>query len=189
MSSSVQIEKPYKFGETEPVERAWSYAKVFARESSRLRIASSEEQTVLLKSLLEKMPEPMWLLYVLVVPRGEGDPGRYQSREPLSREQVLAFLDRFKNYLESDGRYNLWLKAEVGPDLLVSDRHDLVYAYGEMDEWAKVLTRLGWEEVDSKSLTLPDPHSHHYHEVFDDDAQQLLLSREWDYSKLRELDY
>ena len=188
MASTVELEGIYKLGDGAPQERAWSSAKLFAREGSRLRIASSERQTDLLKALIEKMPDSMWLLYELVVPRGEGDPGRYQSHEPLGRDEVTAFLERFKNYLDVDGRHNLWLKAELGPELLVSDRHNLVYAYGALDEWARTLVRLGWTESDLEALSLPDPHSHHYHAIFDDDAQQVLSSMEWDYSPLRQQD-
>ena len=44
----------------------------------------------------------MLLLYVLVVSRGEGDVGRYQSSEPKAREQVKQFVYKFGGFLELD---------------------------------------------------------------------------------------
>ena len=45
----------------------------------RLVIAPKSHQTQLLEQLLGCLPEPYLLLYVLVVPRGIGEPGRYES--------------------------------------------------------------------------------------------------------------
>ena len=42
------------------------------------------EQADLLQRLSALLPEPFYVLYVLHTPRGEGEPGRYQSTE-LSR--------------------------------------------------------------------------------------------------------
>jgi hypothetical protein len=142
----------------------------------------------MLGALLEQMPEPLWVLYVLIVPRGEGEAGRYQSAEPLTLTEARAFLNRFRNYFEADGRHNIWLKSEDGPALLVCDRHDLIYGYGPIDQWADALQKLGWTEVERKAISLPDPHSHHYHAIFDDDAQKVLSFLQWQHSPLREQD-
>jgi len=192
MMTTAKLDDIYKLGSAEPHESACTFDKVFARDlkagSPQLCIASSGNQIDLLETLLEHMPEPMWLLYVLVVPRGEGGNGRYQSTEPQSRQEIQAFLGRFRNYLEADGRHNIWLKSEKGPALLVFDRHNLIYAYGPIDEWAKALLELGWSEVERKAISLPDPHSHHYHAIFDDDAREVLSYMQWQHSPLREQD-
>jgi hypothetical protein len=134
------------------------------------------------------MPEPLWILYVLIVPRGEGQAGRYQSAEFFTRSDIAVFLDRFRNYFESDARHHLWLKSEDGPELLVYDSHGLIFAYGPVDGWADELLQMGWKEVEEGSIILPNPHQHHYHEIFDDDARQVLSSMKWVHSPLREQD-
>jgi hypothetical protein len=193
MQQIEHLEELYKIGMTSPQAKAWSPGKVFARDErdavKHLRIAAESEQVQLIETLVEKMQEPFWLLYVLVVPRGEGQPGRYQAPEPLTRKQVKAFLTRFRNFLEADGRQNLWIKSESGRGLLVWDRHNLVYAYDLENEWSEKLQGMGWIEVNRDAIALPDPHEHHYHAIFDDDARDVLAAMQWDYSPLREQDY
>lgn len=187
-----ELGRPYKFGIATPEERPWLPGKVFGRDTRGsvrcLRIAATENQVQLLDTLINKMPAPFWLLYVLVVPRGEGQPGRYQSSEPITNESLNAFFARFRNFLEADGRHNIWIKFESGPALLVWDRHDLIYAYGFEEEWATDLLRAGWTEVDPAAISLPDPHAHHYHAIFDDDSREILATMNWNYGPLREQD-
>ena len=193
MQQIEHLDHLYKFGTTLPQPKAWSRGNIFARDThgatSRLTIAADSKQIELIDALLDKMPEPFWLLYVLVVSRGEGDAGRYQSSETLSRADVKAFLARFRSFLEIDGRHNIWIKSEVGPALLVLDRHNLVYAYGLENEWSTELRGMNWIEVDQDAIALPNPHEHHYHAIFDGDARDVLTEMRWDYSPLREQDY
>lgn len=187
-----QHESLYKVGYVEPVPRAFRFENVYAREIRAgvqlLCLGPSGNQVDLLKNLLERMPEPLWILYILVVPRGEGDAGRYQSASSFLRSDIGAFLDRFRNYFESDARHNLWLKSEEGPALLVLDSHGLIYCYGPVDAWADDLGQVGWREVPAGTILLPDPHQHRYHEIFDDDARSVLETMEWIHSPLREQD-
>jgi hypothetical protein len=182
----------YKFGNGGAEDRPSFYANAWAREdlsgTERLTIAPRADHIGLLKNLLDAVPEPMWLLYVLVVPRGEGEAGRYQSPGPLSREEVKKFLVDFGYFLERDGRQNLWIRSESGAAMLVYDRHNLIYAYGHLPEFVSILVRQGLNEVQPNSIVVPDPHSHHYHAVFDSDAERLLDSLEWQRTPLREQD-
>jgi hypothetical protein len=72
--------------------------------------------------------------------------------------------------------------------MLVYDRHNLIYAYGPLPEFVAILMRQGLTEVQPDSIVVPDPHSHHYHPVFDSDAERLLNSLEWKRSPLPEQD-
>lgn len=70
------------FGTPEPEDREWTYGDVWATEEttgggSRLVIAPAQGQAGILAALLKDMPGPFWVLYVLVIPRGRGEPGRY----------------------------------------------------------------------------------------------------------------
>jgi hypothetical protein len=188
-----QLDELYKFGAAEPDEQPWSPGRVFSRGvtggTMQITISASVDQVGLLETLLTQMPEPFWLLYVLVVSRGEGHEGRYQSSEPVTLRQATEFLNRYKHFMEMDGRHNVWFKSDSGPGLLVLDRHNLIYGYGLVDEWADTLQKMGWREVEQSQLTLPDPHAHHYHAIFDDDANDILSFTEWELSGLREQDY
>jgi hypothetical protein len=170
-------------------EAAWSYEPSYARQVmggvERLVIAPGKEPIRLVRELLPLLPEPYWLLYVLVVPRSENAAGRYQSAQRHSREEVLALLDRFEAYLEKDGRHNLWIAAPPSGQL-VYDRHDVIYAYGPITEIVARLKEKGFAE--QEMIRVPVPHTHHYHEELDADELALLGHWEWVHSELQEND-
>lgn len=113
MPSDPSLNTLYKLGNGAADDLPWANSPGWAIEelgkTERLVIAPPRETIHVLKALLNLLPEPLWLLYVLVVPRGEGASGRYQSPHPLSREDVTDFLATFEAFLERDGRHNLWI--------------------------------------------------------------------------------
>lgn len=171
---------PWMFGNT------WSVAGV--ADDQRLIIAPTTGYVGLLTRLSEIMQDPMLLLYVLVVPRGGGEPGRYLSSEPQSREQTRRFLGDFGSFLETDGRHSLWIRSVADGAMLVYDRHNLIYAYGYLEEWKLLLRQIGMKEVAPATIKIPVPHSHHYHELFDKDEHRLLRYLPWQRSPLQEQD-
>lgn len=192
MPAPKQAPAIYKFGDGMPEDRPWTYQNEWAAEemsgTKRLVVAPESGTLKILERLVEIMPEPFWLLYVLVVPRGEGDAGRYQSSEPQTREQVRRFLLEFQAFLETDGRQNLWVRSGSSSATLVSDRHGLIYGYGLLQDWVAILKQTGLIEVPSASIKIPDPHSHHYHASFDAEASRLLAYLEWHHTPLRDQD-
>src|SRR5215472_13782613 len=119
----------YKLGTFEPEDREWNYGDVWATEitnggGNRLVIAPAKGQIDILEALLQEMTGPFWVLYVLVIPRGEGEPGRYQSPEPQAESSILAFLHDFSDFLQKDGRHNVWIASESGSEMLIYDRHN-----------------------------------------------------------------
>lgn len=187
------FERIYRFGTPGPQEQRFAYGKVFARELRKdtplLRIAADKNQIEMLKLLLENMQEPFWLLYVLLVPRADdGSSGRYQSEAFFTKSEVRDFLEKFHLFLESDGRQSLWIKSSDSPDLLVYDQHNLIFAYGPIEQWEQRLNSLGWKEVADEDLRIPTPHMHRYHALFDDDARRILKEFLWVHSPLRESD-
>ena len=64
---------------------------------------------------------------------------------------------------------------------IVWDRHDLIYGYGSIDDFAQTLSRLGFRPGKPE---VPGPHEHHYHRVCDEQARALLASRHWSYTPL-----
>jgi hypothetical protein len=170
-------------------DAAWSCEPSYARQVvggvERLVIAPGSGALRLLRELLGLLPEPLWVLYVLVTPRSEAAAGRYQSSKPYKREEVLAMLDRFEDYIASDGRHNLWLAAP-GAGQLVLDRHEVIYAYGPVAEIVARLKEKGFAEVEM--VRTPVPHSHHFHQELDADEDAMLGYWEWIYSELQEMD-
>lgn len=181
----------YKFGKSEPEEQEWTYENVWAGEEttgggSRLVIAPSHEQANVLAALLKKMTGPFWVLYVLVVPRGRAEAGRYQSPEPQTDSAVSTLLNQFSGFLEKDGRHNLWIASESGPEMLIYDRHNVIYAYGPLAAFRHALSAMEFNEV--AKIRFPSPHSHHYHQSLDSEEDRLLEYWNWHPTPLKESD-
>jgi hypothetical protein len=181
----------YKFGILEPEDREWTYSDVWATEEttgggSRLVIAPSQGQIKLLAALLGAMSGPFWVLYVLIIPRARGEQGRYQSPEPQAASAVETLLNEFSEFLEGDGRHNLWIASESGSEVLVYDRHNVIYAYGPLASWRLLLATNEFDEV--PEVLFPSPHSHHYHPGLDSEENRLLAYWDWHRTPLRESD-
>jgi hypothetical protein len=139
--------------------------------------------------LVEIVPEPIHLLYVLIVPREpHHQSGRYQSPEPVTQDETRTFLHRLKDFLEQDGRHNLWLRSAISSAMLVFDRHHLIYACGPLDEFRQKAEDLGLVEVPPSLMPLPAPHSHHYHAQFDSDENRMMDMWPWHQTPLRDDD-
>lgn len=148
---------------------AHDYGNVYASEktsddTSRLRIAVSYHGSGVLQTLSKSLNEPFFLLYVLVIYRGGGETGRYQSDE-LSREEVDELFARYSNFWDGDGRHSVWLRSEKDDSTLVYDRHNLIYAYGPLEKFEIILESLGYTSVPKLSLSFE--HEHNYYAEFD----------------------
>lgn len=173
---------------SEEVEGEWVDrlgAKVYLREigsrRERLRLAMPANARSALRALAERLQAPHQLLYVLHTPRGEGEPGRYQS-ELLPDRELQAFLSRFEDFLWADARHDLWLRSAESGALVVWDRHNDVYCYGELDGFEEALDQLGFEPGSPPPLAT---HLHHYRVEFDADAAALLAALAWTRTPLR----
>lgn len=172
-------------------EAPFTYPHVWVRldysnGSISLVIAPSEKHIDTLLELTECLSEPFKILYVLVVPRGEGEPGRYES-PVLTRAEMVNFMRRFEGFFEGDGRAHVWV-ASVDPPAdpegtLVYDRHNLIYAYGPLVPYEVVLSARGLSQ--SAEVDIPAPHSHHYNVELDGEAQRILDYWDWTWQPLR----
>jgi hypothetical protein len=181
----------YKFGAPDPNDQEWRYGNVWANEEttgggSRLIIAPAQGQTDILVELLKEMTGPFWLLYVLVIPRGNGQSGRYQSPEPYTEVSIGTFLRDFSTFLEKDGRHNVWIASESGSEMLIYDRHNVIYAYGPLNAWRLALAANGFSEV--PNIRFPSPHSHHYHQSLDLEEDRLMNYWDWHRTPLKKSD-
>ena len=134
--------------------------------------------------LVSALVPPYSLLYVLHTPRGEGEPGRYESA-PLSAESFRVFMARFGRYLASDARFDLWAYSSASKGTVVWDRHDLLFAYGPVERFTEELRQIGFSEGEA---VVPVPHQHYYWAEFDTDAADLLRALAWSHSPLERED-
>lgn len=179
----------YKFSQGEhgdPFTHPNTWAREDAKGVPRLRVAAACHQVALIELLMEQMSTPFYLLYVLVVSRTGTDPARFQLQGVQSEEQVREFLHMSRDAFERDARHSLWIKSAEGPDLLVYDRHNLLYLYGPLDAFEEVLQRAGLQQRDK--ITLPDPHGHHYWPDYDGFEQSIVASGNWNETPLRPQD-
>ena len=127
---------------------------------------------------------PYFLLYVLHTPRGEAEPGRYQSPR-LTADQFRGFISKFKNFLAADARFDIWAHSSAENATVVWDRHNMMYAYGPLEKFSSELRALGFSIAEPK---IPAPHEHHYRKEMDGDAKELLAAFEWSFSPLHPVD-
>jgi hypothetical protein len=143
----------------------------------RLAIATGSGYIQLLGTLARCLEPPYLLLYVLAIPRGGGEPGRYQSNYSFSAVQLQDFLSEYSEFIERDARHNLWIRSSSAEGMLVYDRHNVIYAYGPLDQFIAELNSAGL--VEAKEVRVPSPHAHHYHAEFDSEEIRILRNEDW----------
>jgi hypothetical protein len=149
---------------------------------ARLIIAPASNHVDLLLALAQCWRGPFWVLYVLVVERGGGQAGRYQTPEPLRFAALEAFLTEYQHFLEGDARHAVWVASAAGEGTLVYDRHNVIYAYGPLEQFEDVLTA---RHIRREPVEFPVPHSHHYRPEFDAAERRLLAAFDWIHTPLR----
>lgn len=150
-------------------------------ELQRLVIGVPKEDPDIFMQLVSQLTPPYFILYVLHTPRGEGNPGRYQSPE-ISQEQLQDFVSTYSEFLSGDARFDIWAHSQEDNATVVWDRHNCIYAYGPLEQYEKKLLSLGFTPG---SVSIPSRHEHNYRAELDGLASQLLAHFDWIYSPLR----
>lgn len=150
----------------------------------RIAVAPIKKQIDLMMDILKSFEPPLWCLYVLVVPKNENEAGRYQCPYPMSYEEISEFANKYKNLLETDGRHHLWLGSAKTKQLMVYDRHNIIYVYDDINKMAKYLKSKGFNE---NKISIPFPHVHFYQDN-DINETDILKHWEWIRTPLREQD-
>ena len=135
--------------------------------------------------LARLLGEPFAVLYVLLVPRGGSEAGRYQSPW-LNRDELNEMFDRHADFWEQDGRHHVWLHSATDEATLVYDQHNVIFAYGPLDEYVALLEAAGYKEA--SELDFPAPHGHCFHVEFDEMERELASSPGWTRSPLQDGD-
>lgn len=158
------------------------YGNVFFQQPCgngfRLVIGPSRDQVDLLSELAGVLQgNPWFLLYVLLVPRlGDRQPGRYQS-EPFESHAFLdSFLRSFRCFFEGDGRHHVWVGSAANDGTLVYDQHDVIFAYGPLDQFKAILVSRGFRESE---FWFPAPHTHAFLPENDAEEERLMAEIQW----------
>lgn len=170
----------------------FTYDHTYVQESTRggsdrLLIGPLGRHTELLLELAKQaFAGPIALLYVLVVPASDHLPGRYYSEDAFAWSDISSLFARYKDFLALDGRHHLWLiDAESPKAFLIYDRHNVIYAYGNLASYVPVLEQFGLRPGEVKH---PGMHAHAYHRQFDAAERQLLAEFPWRYETLKDRD-
>lgn len=166
----------------------FAYGNVFAREEvgglPRLCVGVDEAQDAALVALADGLLGPFQLLYVLHTTRTGAELGRYESPE-LTLGAVQDFLRQFGRFLSEDSRHDLWIRSHDDDATIVLDRHNLIYAYGPLDQFEATLKSLGVHRGEPLVL---GAHMHHYHAEWDEAERRVLRTLEWNIKPLRPSD-
>ena len=164
-------------GHWKPHRHASLYQREQTTGPARLHMSVDGGAVALLERLVGTMDPPFGVLYVLVTPRSDDPPGRYQNERPWDRGELAAFLDRFGAALEGDARHSLWIMSlATQGSQVIYDNHDLLYAYGDLDAFERVAREHGLEPG---APSIPVPHRHCYNHEFDADAEAILADYAW----------
>jgi hypothetical protein len=147
----------------------------------RLVAAPDRDQVGLLIELSRTLPEPFLLVWALLSMRQLFPPGRYQTSQPVSREELEAFLGRFREFFEQDGRHHLLVASAVEPSTLFLDHHQVLYLYGRLDDYQLVLRRAGMGEG---PVIVPEAHRHEVHAELDRLEQEVAAAFRWTWNSL-----
>ena len=91
------------------------------------------------------------------------------------------FFSEFQEYFESDGRHAIWLASLPASATLVYDQHNVIYAYGPLEQYEQIVRDRGFQE---QTVRFPAPHSHNYNPQYDEQEQKVLNYWDWRRSQL-----
>lgn len=161
-------------------ETEFTFPNIWEQEThpgfSRLLIGSQENPVDRILDLCQMLEGPFGILYVLLVSRTGKDCARYQSSEPVEYDELERFIRRFQSYFEQDGRHDVWVTSIFGDGQFVLDKHNITYAYGDLERIVARITSVGY--VKGK-ISLPYPHTHHYNAQFDDTEEEIMGYWKW----------
>ena len=152
----------------------------------RLVIGPSSGHLELLSALAAEFgTQQYYVLYVLLHSHSGNLPGRYQSPPIQSLFELQTFLNEFGSFIENDGRHHFWVGSIDGSNMLVYDQHNVIFAYGSIAKYQKILEARGYTKHE---FWFPSPHSHSYSPDNADTEDRLLAYFPWQRTELQEGD-
>lgn len=152
------------------------FDNVFEWRESRCLVAPDGDQIPLLLALARRFSGPFRVVYDLLVSFGTKAEGRYELAESLDYVALEILLNRFRNFFESDARHHLFVGTLTDNFSVLYDQHNVFYVQGPKDVIEEALRNAG---LKPGKVELPNPHTHHYHEILDPVGDELFASGDW----------
>ena len=155
----------------------------------RLKISPENKHVKLMLDLFLKNKNSDFnysILYILLVSRCGNQLGRYEKEETMNWIELEQFCKKYSSYLESDGRHNFWIINHETNDLAIYDRHNILYAYENLEPKIKLLEKFGYKKTDEINIICP--HAHHYNQENDHFENDLIKNNNWIITPLTEMD-
>ena len=162
------------------------YAVQETSPGERLIISCKKDQLNLCLDLIEDPQSQYWVLYVLTVSRRDIPPGRYQIPQPITKEELQCFCSKYKGYFETDSRAHLWIGRTGSKDLIVYDRHNVIYSYEDQEHRIAILKNRKYGKAGD--IRFPVPHVHMYNSENDVFEDAIMDDYAWKYFPLAEGD-
>jgi len=184
--ATVKFEALDDMGARVPHTYGASYFREPSGDSNRLVVGATTEGTQLLCDLAQTFSgKDYYVLYVLVTSRTARLPGRYQSPPFDSYAELSEFLSKYAMFFDGDGRHHIWVGSPSANDLLVYDEHNVIFCYGAIGAFERLLERKGFEE---KKFWFPADHHHSFHAMHDSVEEDLMDSMNWKRFELQDAD-
>ena len=90
-----------------------------------------------------------------------------------------------QEFLEGDGRHHLWISSPHTHDLLIYDQHDVIFAYGSIDRFEKVLDQRDFRR---EEFWFPSPHTHSFPPSNVNSEDELMQYFDWQFFALQDGD-
>ena len=166
----------------------FDYGNTLMREGvpgrERLCLGVSHDQDRYVLGLAGALTGRCQILYILHTTRTGAQLGRYESPE-MELEDVRRFFARFGRYFSEDSRHDVWLHSVDDDATMVLDRHNLIYAYGPIDEFERLLLKAGIRNAPVPQI---QEHVHNYHPEWDEHEKAILETIEWTVGPLQKAD-
>ncbi len=158
----------------------YTHPNIWQREEfegwARLVIGARDGEIPLIIDLCREMNGPFGVLYEQTISLNGHGEGRYQNPKSIGFDELEAFSNKFRDFIEQDGRHNFWVMSISDEGQFIFDQHNMIYAYGDLDRYEVHLKSAGFS---LGVVGIPSPHAHAYHSEFDQTHDELMAYWDW----------
>jgi len=124
--------EPLRWGDTYLQSGA---SQVLGSPMYRILVSVEGNRIDFIKEVLDRIPEPFGIYYIPIFPPSRRvKTGRYHSPQDLSRTQVKAFLDEFRDFLSDFGEHHIWIIGFRSDEKIVWESIDYFNLYLRSNE-------------------------------------------------------
>jgi len=175
----------------------WAHLNHYARSTREgipvLEIGKAFDHIGLIQALLDDVPGPIWIMYMLLLPHAFGPEaaGRYASDRPVPTDAVRDFLNSNYDFFEGDARHRLWFMSDPNRACsIVWDQRNRIFASGPLDEFEASCPNF---DLTPGEIVVPEGLTPGIDARFDNDELHIAsgagLSWSWTQTPLQPADY